>query len=121
MNSKNLWTLMLVLSSSFLLTNHVQGQCEGHSPSENGKNLQAHLIRHPPRRWHGTTMDFRVQPTTRFWYGPDIAWAADQWNNSVYKGTASSFQFNDVGDTNAPADHVDDINVIGIKELPFYG
>ena len=120
MNGRTLWTLMIVFWSSFLLANHAQGQCSNHSPSENGKNLRAHLIRHPPRRWYGTTMDFRVQPTTRFWYGADITDAAAQWNDSSYKGTPSSFHFNDAGNTNAPADYPDLTNVIGIKELPFY-
>ena len=120
MNSKPLWAFILILWSFFLLTNHVQGQCSNHSLSENGKNLRADLIRHPPRRWYGTTMDYRVQPTTRFWYGADIAHAAAQWNDSSYKGTSSSFHFNDAGNTNAPADEPDLNNVIGIKELPFY-
>ena len=75
--------LTLVFWSCFFLTNSVYGQCSGHSPSENGKNLRAHMIYHPPRRWYGTTMDYRVQPTTRSWYGPDIAHAAAQWNEAI--------------------------------------
>ena len=64
-------------------------------------------------------MDYRVQPTARNWYGSDIQHAADQWNDSSYQGTASSFSFVDDGHTNAEPKIIDSINVVGFKELPF--
>ena len=63
-------------------------------------------------------MEYRVQDTTRFWYSSDIAYAASLWNNSSYKGTSTSFTFDDDGNTNAPTDYPDLNNVIGIGNLP---
>ena len=117
MKGRNLTALTLVLLGYFLLSNNVYGQCSGHSPTENGKNLQADMIKHPPHRWYDEEMTFRVRQFPRSWYDSDITHAVDQWNNSSYQGTNSSFTFIDGGSTNAPADYPDLINVIGILHM----
>ncbi len=110
-------TLIAVWSCVFL-SNNVYGQCWMHTPTEYGKNLEEHMIKDPVHRWYNTEMDFRVQNTVRYWYGGDIAIAKSQWNNSSYKGVSTSFDFNDLGNTNAPSDYSDLNNVIGILHLP---
>jgi hypothetical protein len=84
MKSRNLTALTLVLLGCFLLSNNVYGQCSNHSPTENGKNLQADMIKHPPHRWYDEEMTFRVRQVPRSWYDSDITHAVDQWNNSSY-------------------------------------
>lgn len=89
MNSKKVWIFSLAFLSCFLLTHNGQGQgeqCSTHTPTEYGKNLVAHMLQNPPHRWGGTTMGYGVRSDAWYWYGADIQFAANQWNNSSYKG-----------------------------------
>ncbi len=114
------WILLVVVLSLSSLANNVIGQCLTHTPTENGKDLKGAILTKKYGnilRWSDSQMTYRVQNTTRFWYGADIAFAKNQWNKSSYKGTNSSFEFIDGGSTNAPVDYNDYNNVIGIKNI----
>ena len=112
---------ILILLACLLVNTDASAQCSNHSPTEKGKNLYIDLIHRPEHRWYGTSMTYYVQNTAQYWYGNDITFAKNVWNNSSYKGTNSSFSFINGGTTNAPvAENSDDsdlLNVIGIRDL----
>jgi hypothetical protein len=117
MKNKKVWIFPLVLLSCFLLTDVVQSQCVGHSPTEYGKNLVAHMIKNPPHRWSPTTVDYKINNSTEFWYGTDTREAIKIWNNSSYKGTATAFSFVYAGGTQKSPDIRDGVNIVGFKNL----
>ncbi len=119
--SRIILTLILITLACLMVTPNASAQCTSHSPTENKKNLYIDLIHRPERRWYGTSMTYYVQNTAQYWYGNDITFAKNLWNNSSYKGTNSSFTFIYGGTTNAPVatslEDSDLLNVIGIRDL----
>ena len=123
--SRTFLTLLLIFWICLLVNSNVNAQCTSHDPKEKGKNLYTDMIDRPPRRWTDPTMTFHVQNTAKYWYGADITFAKNLWNNSSYKGTSASFQFVEGRTTTAPLPQdMDDplpdsdlLNVIGTKDL----
>ena len=97
MNGKKLCGLFLAFLSSFIFINRAHSQCSNHQPTEYGKDLLADMIHNPPHRWSGNDMDYWTHANVWYWYQSDIVAAQNQWNNSSYKGTATTFSFDRIG------------------------